>query len=479
MLIASTAILDPVGIGILPFLWVFAVQQKQADRQFFALQGFIIALCLLFHSSYLSQLVLSLSNAPLYILGYAVLVFAFWWVRRSNVDILLSFLCLASFLYFIFYPESPHASIYLVLGLAVYAANTTRLGALVAGSVSILCVCLVLAISLFSDKVVILQMLVYVALLFLALRIFDEHIINSPYFRFTRRAITIGITGDSGVGKDTLSFSIRNLFGKQRSSIVHGDAYHLWERNSPMWARFTHIDPRANDLSRLSRDVSDLIQGKSIRTRYYDHRIGRFTRPFPVSSNQFLFIVGLHSLFQRELRELLDVGIHVSASEALRAHWKVARDSQSRSQDKDKIIKSMESRRADVKTYIDPQRDHADIAFYVAPINEESIDFNINVPLKLQIEIKSPVYVETLIRSLIGICGLRVDWHMDGIRQMSVLEVEGDINSEDLALTLQRMGHHIFELILDPPEFQSGVVGVMQLVTLLHIQQKLEERIIN
>ena len=48
----------------------------------------------------------------------------------------------------------------------------------------------------------------------------------------TRRPFVIGISGDSGSGKDTFANSIEGLFGKHSVTKLSGDDYHLWDRKS-------------------------------------------------------------------------------------------------------------------------------------------------------------------------------------------------------------------------------------------------------
>ena len=68
----------------------------------------------------------------------------------------------------------------------------------------------------------------------------------------------IGISGDSGSGKDTLARGTGALFGCEQTTQLSGDDYHLAERHDPLWERMTHLDPAANDLARLAADVAAL-----------------------------------------------------------------------------------------------------------------------------------------------------------------------------------------------------------------------------
>ena len=58
----------------------------------------------------------------------------------------------------------------------------------------------------------------------------------------TRRPFVIGISGDSGSGKDTFANSIEGLFGKHSVTKLSGDDYHLWDRKKPIWQAMTHLN---------------------------------------------------------------------------------------------------------------------------------------------------------------------------------------------------------------------------------------------
>jgi len=68
----------------------------------------------------------------------------------------------------------------------------------------------------------------------LAMRIWHEEVSRNDYFRLSRRPFVIGIAGDSGSRKDTLSKSLEVLFGTHSVATLSGDDYHLWDRQKPI-----------------------------------------------------------------------------------------------------------------------------------------------------------------------------------------------------------------------------------------------------
>ena len=101
----------------------------------------------------------------------------------------------------------------------------------------------------------------------IAYRMWREGITKSS-FRFNSKPIIIGISGDSGSGKDTLSDSLESLIGSHSTVKLSGDDYHRWDRHGPMWQVMTHLNPLANDLHSFSNDLFSLRDGKSISQRH-------------------------------------------------------------------------------------------------------------------------------------------------------------------------------------------------------------------
>ena len=119
-----------------------------------------------------------------------------------------------------------------------------------------------------------------------------EEVTRTDFFRLTK-PITVGISGDSGSGKDTLMDAIEDLIGSHSVVKLSGDDYHRWDRNRS--CGYTHTNPMANDLQSFSNDLFKLISGKSISQRHYDHTSGKMTKPVVVKSNQFVIASGLYS----------------------------------------------------------------------------------------------------------------------------------------------------------------------------------------
>lgn len=312
----------------------------------------------------------------------------------------------------------------------------------------------------------------------IAIQILREGVRENDYYRLGNRPLAIGISGDSGVGKSTFSTSLTAIFGKKSTVEVSGDDYHNWDRASPMWKTLTHLDPKANRLFQLVKDVRSLMNGGAIQARRYDHLMGYFLPKKISKSEDVVIIEGLHALYPQQLLEELDVRFFIEMDEPLRLFLRTKRDVAERSHNKEDAILEMELRKLDSEQYIKPQSARADVIFSLMPINSELLDqsHSISSNLKVRVIIKHGIYYSELVRVLIGVCGLQVNIDSLDEKGEVILEISGDVLAEDINLAVNILVPHMEELFDFSAEFSSGVIGIMQIVTLMEIDEALMRR---
>lgn len=176
-----------------------------------------------------------------------------------------------------------------------------------------------------------------------------------------QHSVIIAISGSSGVGKTTLSHLFMVVLGNDRCLCISGDDLHRWERSDPMWEKYTHLDPLANDLELAHRHLLSLKSGCSITRRHYNHDTGKFDTGVFISPKPYIVVEGLHTMYSSEDRSLSDIKIFVDTDESLKTEWKIRRDTKRRGYTKDQVLKTMIRRKTDEAKHILPQRDHADI----------------------------------------------------------------------------------------------------------------------
>ena len=183
---------------------------------------------------------------------------------------------------------------------------------------------------------------------------FKDTIAASPYI------FTIGVAGDSGSGKTTFTQGIRSIFGDDRVSTISLDDYHRLDRAGRNDQGITALDPRANHLDHLEKDLVLLRRGVPIEKPVYNHRSGTFDPPVVFCPKKILILEGLHPLFTPTLRHYLDFSLFVDPVKEVKYDWKIRRDMGKRGYSREQVLREIAQREPDYQTYIAPQKEFAD-----------------------------------------------------------------------------------------------------------------------
>ena len=229
--------------------------------------------------------------------------------------------------------------------------------------------------------------------LVLVVRIWREAISRNDFFRLSRKPFVIGVSGDSGSGKDTFCNSIAGLFGDHSVLVHSGDDYHLWDRQKPMWQIMTPLNPMANDLESYSRDLISLADGKEIRARRYDHQKGKMSQLRKIKSNDFIIANGLHTLYLPILRECFNLKIFLDIDEELRRHFKLCRDVEERGHTREKVLDDFKKRESDSFRFIHPQSAFADLVLSLQPVHPRLLkDIDLKKNTTFEINSQNPTW---------------------------------------------------------------------------------------
>ena len=445
-------------------------------------------------------------------LAYLLMLYAAWRVKRINFELFNGILGMSFLLVVLLTPASPGWFIWTLPLLVTYQLSADRVSIYITSIFSTLYV-LSTVVLIGSQQIdsflqalgwyqslnpnvnhrdfinARLTALIHTALvatgIVLGIRIWRETIIRNDFFRLSRKPFVIGIAGDSGAGKDTFSNAITDLFGLHSVASISGDDYHLWDRHQPMWQVMTHINPAANDLESFAKNLISLTDGKSIQANQYDHDTGKMSRPFTVKSNDIIIASGLHALYLPILRACYDLSIYLDIDEGLRTYFKIQRDVNKRGYTIERVLEALLKRKPDSAKFIKPQMAFADLIFILKPIHPSAL-VNINntdnptfIPrLTLVVKSRRGFSELSLKRVLIGVCGLHVDLNIyDDVSEIE-LSIEGEASAQDIQMAAQLICPQIFEFLDLHPQWQGGVIGLMQLVTLSHINQALTRRFI-
>lgn len=434
-------------------------------------------------------------------LGYALVVYSFWQLRRMSFGLLMASLGLGFFLVLLLSPASPGWFMWVVPLLVMHQVQVGRSSILITAVFSFLLIVFNLLHSTgavfryfdfdFTSPLIetynsiderslsLLLTTLLVAGAVLAYRMASDGIRESDHFGLRSRPFVLGIAGDSGAGKDTLANAIQGLFGKQSVAHISGDDYHMWDRDDPLWLTTTHLHPRANDLAAFTNSVIDLSESRTVSVTRYDHAVGRFTEVTSLRHNDFVVVSGLLVFYVPQLKERCDTKIFLDMDEDLRRHLKIKRDVEFRGHSAEAVEATLESRVRDSELFVKPQSEGADVVFHLEPVRPEQLNDETptgEILLQLRISLRRSLYHEHLIRLLVNRSGTQVEHDLDTDRSSIELLVSGDISGEDLSIIAGRLIPQSDELLDVEPAWQDGMIGVMQLVVMAQTAQMLRER---
>jgi uridine kinase len=318
-------------------------------------------------------------------------------------------------------------------------------------------------------------------------------ITRTPYWRVSRRPITIGIAGDSSSGKDTLARAVAGLFGGHAVGEVLGDDYHRYERGHAMWGSVTHLDPLANDLDQMSADVATLSAGRAVVARHYDHATGRFTAPRTTASREVVLVNGLHALLLPHVRARLDVAVYLDPDDRLRQLWKLRRDVATRGASVAAVRESFVRRAPDRQRWVEPQRDLAQLVLRLVPAlddldlagSEDALELPAldlepptdgrpwpEPPLALQVRCPRSPRAARVVELLQTWCRADVELHPTTSLDVLAFTVRlGTLAPADLNALAVALLPDLEDVLAHAPEWAPSYLGVMQLLVLIAVAE--------
>jgi len=436
---------------------------------------------------------LSFGDVHIYLLPliYLVLLYLVWRIRRINFQLFFAALGIAFMLPPLSTQALPGWFIWAIPFLVAYQLSSGRIAVVATGifsSLYLLDTLLVMYSNLLAalpasfpaERLISLVHTILVAVgIVLVIRMWRETVSRNHYFRLSLRPLVIGIAGDSGAGKDTLSSALTGLFGSHSVTALSGDDYHLWDRQTPTWQVLTHLNPIANDLERYTSDLVALMDGKDIMARHYDHKTGRMSHPMKVKSRDIIIASGLHQLYLPFLRELYDLSIYLDINEKLRRYLKIHRDVHERGHSLENVLASFDKREPDAVRFVRPQKEHANIVFSLIPDHPDMLK-NEDHPKRYQLTVtsRSGVNEAELARALLSGCGLYIDVISENALHPVTFNISGEVSADDMAFVAEKCCVHVMDFLDIKPVWQNGALGLMQLITLFHLEQILAKRLI-
>jgi phosphoribulokinase len=181
------------------------------------------------------------------------------------------------------------------------------------------------------------------------------------------RPIMLGIVGDSGSARNTVTRGLERLLGEDEITHVCTDDYHRYDRKQRAERNITPLHPDCNYLDILAQDLGFLRDNQPVLKPVYEHGDGTFGPSVYVVPRRLVVAEGLLAFHTPELREMFDVRVYLDQPEDLRRRWKLQRDCSTRGYTAGQVLSELDRREPDSEAFVRPQRDHADVVVAFQP----------------------------------------------------------------------------------------------------------------
>lgn len=216
-----------------------------------------------------------------------------------------------------------------------------------------------------------------------------------------KRAIVLGIVGDSAAGKTTLTAGLVRAIGPERVTVICTDDYHRYDRTQREERDITPLHPDCNYLDILTQHMHLLRSGQPILKPVYNHSTGTFDSPTYLEPRELIVAEGLHGFSTEALRQCFDIKVYLAPPEEVRRRWKVQRDTSKRGYSKEEVLSQLDRREGDSEQYIRPQKAHADIVVRFQPAAGAADDAHLDAHLTLYASLPHPD-LEALVEAIDG-----------------------------------------------------------------------------
>jgi len=294
----------------------------------------------------------------------------------------------------------------------------------------------------------------------------------------------IGVCGDSGTGKSTLTDGIVKLLGDDLVTTFTLDDYHTEDREARKKSGRLPLDPGVNDLELLAEHLQSLRNGHEVVKPVYDHSTGTFAPQEVFFPKKVIIVEGLHPFYTEELRRLIDFKIYVAPDRDVKWAWKIRRDVEVRGHDIEDVRREILRRDPLFAQFIDIQKVHAEVVIKIEPTRIPQDDGeNYSVRLLQQVfpEVKSDISLDFDMDTFMNVSaraftlGFRQD-HYYG-RRMGVMTMDGQIHHTALKgleeSILARVGA-CDATIFGPDVDYSNAIDIAKLVICLRFLEKLD-----
>lgn len=189
--------------------------------------------------------------------------------------------------------------------------------------------------------------------------------------------IIIGIAGGTGSGKTTVVNKIVEALPEGSVAVIPQDSYYNDQSNLPLEVRKqTNFDhPNAFDWPLFSHQIEELKAGRAIEQPTYSYiTCTRFSETVHVEPKDVIIVEGIMSLYDKTLRDQMDLKIFVDAGADERLLRVIVRDMAERGHPLEMLISKYRNVLKPMHDeFIEPTKQYADIIIPNGGNNEQAI----------------------------------------------------------------------------------------------------------
>jgi uridine kinase len=193
-----------------------------------------------------------------------------------------------------------------------------------------------------------------------------------------KRPILLGVAGGSGSGKTTVVRQIVRHLGRSQVTVVHHDSYYrdASELTAEQRTQINYDHPDALETSLLVKHLRTLREGRDAEVPVYDfttHR--RLERTETAPARKVIIVDGLLILWDRAVRELMDIKVFVDTDADIRIIRRLQRDIEERGRSTESVVRQyLETVRPMHLEFVEPSKRYADIIVPQGGENHVAVD---------------------------------------------------------------------------------------------------------
>lgn len=190
--------------------------------------------------------------------------------------------------------------------------------------------------------------------------------------------IIIGVAGGSGSGKTTVVRAIVRALGRDQVTVVHHDAYYRDASHLSLAERqqINYDHPDALETELLVQHLAALRDGRDVTIPSYDFTThSRAATWEQACSRKVIILDGLLILWDRQLRQLMDIKVFVDADPDIRFIRRLSRDIEERGRSAESVIRQyLDTVRPMHLEFVEPSKRYADLILPEGGHNRVAVD---------------------------------------------------------------------------------------------------------